>query len=45
MASFAMEIRAARDIEEGEELTTYYSDLLVPTATRQQQPRTLRCTL
>ncbi|KAK0433555.1 hypothetical protein EV421DRAFT_2063169 [Armillaria borealis] len=45
MASFAMEIRAARDIEEGEELTTYYSDLLVPTATRQQQlePYGVRC--
>ncbi|KAK0461169.1 uncharacterized protein EV420DRAFT_1530686 [Desarmillaria tabescens] len=45
MASFAMEIRAARDIEEGEELTTYYSDLLVSTATRQKhlEPYGVRC--
>ncbi|KAK0195507.1 hypothetical protein F5146DRAFT_1025879 [Armillaria mellea] len=43
--SFAMEIRAVRDIEKGEELTTYYSDLLVPTTTRQQQlePYGVRC--
>ncbi|KAK0485898.1 hypothetical protein IW261DRAFT_1452639 [Armillaria novae-zelandiae] len=45
MVSFAMEIRALRDIEEGEELTTSYSDLLVPTATRQEQlePYGVRC--
>ncbi|KAK0454886.1 hypothetical protein EV421DRAFT_1759855 [Armillaria borealis] len=45
MVSFAMEIRAVRDIEQGEEFTTYYSDLLVPTTTRQQQlePYGVRC--
>ncbi|KAG7443372.1 SET domain-containing protein [Guyanagaster necrorhizus] len=35
MASFSMQIRAARDIEEGEELTTAYCGILDPAATRQ----------
>ncbi|KAK0241693.1 hypothetical protein EDD85DRAFT_993909 [Armillaria nabsnona] len=45
MVSFAMEICAVRDIEEGEEITTYYTHLFLPTTTRQQnlEPYGVRC--
>ncbi len=40
-----MEIRAVRDIEEDEEITTYRMHLFLPTTTRQQnlEPYGVRC--
>ncbi|KAK0207347.1 hypothetical protein IW262DRAFT_1282168 [Armillaria fumosa] len=45
-ASFSMQIRAVRDIEEGEELTTTYCGILNPAAERQTDlaPYDFRCT-
>ncbi|PBK71606.1 SET domain-containing protein [Armillaria solidipes] len=46
MSTFSMQLRAARDIEEGEEITTAYTDNLEPAAERARQllSRGIDCT-
>ncbi|KAK0236719.1 hypothetical protein EDD85DRAFT_1006517 [Armillaria nabsnona] len=46
MATFSMQLRAARDIEEGEEIFTYYTQILLPAADRPEglAPYGIECT-
>ncbi len=46
MSSFSMQLRAARDIEEGEEIFTAYTDILLPAAERAKDlaPYGIQCT-
>ncbi len=46
MATFSMQLRAARDIEEGEEIFTYYTQILLPAADRAEglAPYGIKCT-
>ncbi len=46
MSSFSMQLRAARDIKEGEEILTAYTDILLPAADRAKDlaPYGIQCT-